>query len=349
MLVIISHPAGLFSQVASACFLSGGLFADILIVRLALTLAYVFLLLHTLLGYPSWPGVTRAVATDGEPYVLALDAVLWAVLGVYVHGSSLAQLLRDERPVALSEREDELWRMFFRRARISRLLFKAHILPAGLFHTYASGDAITGPGIPPRVHIVVQGRAIGVGRLRDGGTKEIRMLSGDLFEFRHLHLFGVHVGFIERSLDVRAHSAVRTFSIPIERLRAMASGSAPMRQAWQAVIIASLAREAERGYASHEDADARITAAEVERWRDPSFAEMRADELPPGPTPGSGTCLAAPASNLLALMYRTFHLPWPLSSGFPGLRHAAVGAVQDPSAVQHTTKFVQLASVASTA
>lgn len=55
-------------------------------------------------------------------------------------------------------------------------------------------------------------------QLPGGSLTHLRLVSGDLFEFRHLHLFGVPVGFIDQDMTVKARSAVKTFSIGVGRL-----------------------------------------------------------------------------------------------------------------------------------
>jgi hypothetical protein len=101
MQFVLAQPCGPFYQLASLSFIAGGLFADLLIVRLMLTFAYTFMLANVLAGFPRWPRMTQ-----GEPFTLSVDAIVWAVLGVYVHGSSLFRLLYEERHVSLAEDEE---------------------------------------------------------------------------------------------------------------------------------------------------------------------------------------------------------------------------------------------------
>jgi hypothetical protein len=55
--------------------------------------------------------------------------------------------------------------MFYRRARISRLLFQTQILPGAEFRQYAAGDVIANPSQPERLHLIVLGRADGVAQV----------------------------------------------------------------------------------------------------------------------------------------------------------------------------------------
>jgi len=156
MQLLIGAASGPWSQIASVCFLACGLFADLLIVRLMLTLAYISLMAHALAGFPAWPHISNG--TDG-PFLIGMDMLVWSALTGYVHGSSLLRLLFDERYVQLREEEEEVWRMFYRRSRISRLLFKKQILPSLELRRYEPGDLISGPDQPQRLHVILQGRA----------------------------------------------------------------------------------------------------------------------------------------------------------------------------------------------
>jgi CRP-like cAMP-binding protein len=339
--VIIATASGPWSQIASFFFLLGGSFADLLIVRLMLTLAYVFLLAHVLSGFPAWPLVYQK---PDQPFRVSIDSIVWGLLGVYVHGQSLFRLLYEERFVRLTAEEEEMWRMFYRRARISRLLFKEQILPMGEFRTYAAGELIVDPTMPQRLHVIVQGRAHGVVKLKEGESFDVRMLSGDLFEYKHLHLFGVPVGFIDRDMTVHARSRLRTFSIGVDLLEQMATGSAAMRQAWLTVIIAGLARQAELNYYRGERTSEGMSAAMLDEWRDPAFRELLPEELPPAHTPGSGACLwPVPLRNLATTMRRTFSPPWPFHKAGSGVRHTAVNTQQDMVLINETHRYLRSA------
>lgn len=237
--VLLGTPAGVVGQLANLSFLCAGVFADLLIIRLCLLLGYCGLLANALTGFPLWPGFVST------PHFVALDTVVWSLLGIYVHGASFVHLLRDERAVHLSEPEEELYRMFYRRSGITRLLFKSQVLAGAEFREYAPGDVITDGSTGKRVHIVIQGHVDATVTVPDG-SRSFQLFSGDLFEFRYLNLFGTHVGFVEADMVAIARSEVRTFSIEAERLRELSRGPSIVRQAWQAVIVAAMARAAER-------------------------------------------------------------------------------------------------------
>lgn len=319
---------GPWFQLGCLSFLSAGIFADMLLVRLFLSCAYLFNLLNALTDFQNWP----FVAPDAtRQYTISIDALCWAAVGLYVHGSAFIALLRDERRVPLSEDAEALWRMFYRRSGISRLLFQTQILAHGEFREYERGAVIVGDEVdePERVHIIMQGSVQARVDVSERSAIKLRLLSGEIFEFRHLHELGIHAGFRDRQMHATATSAVRTFSLSVSSLQTMAKGPAAIRHAWHAVLCAMIARSAERFYpGSHErqaeKAKQQLAGEELEHWRDPAFRELEDDEWPAPSSPGSGACLSAPLTNFAAILAKTFSPPWPFKRPFTGLRHSAM-------------------------
>jgi hypothetical protein len=87
--------------------------------------------MNAVLGGPLWGTVANndGNRTKDEPYLLPLDSLLWAMLNIYVHGSSLVCLFLDERVVPLTDDEAALWRLFYRTAGMSSRLFARIIQP----------------------------------------------------------------------------------------------------------------------------------------------------------------------------------------------------------------------------
>jgi len=128
-------PAGsLWAQVANFSFFCAGVFADILLVRFFLLLAFALLLLNSILGFPFWPKFAVF------PISLSLDSILWFIAGIYVHGSELVRLLSDEIPVVLNDEEEALWRLFFRYSGLSKVIFQSDFLSRDSFVSFEPGD-----------------------------------------------------------------------------------------------------------------------------------------------------------------------------------------------------------------
>ncbi len=88
----IKHPFSLWIQISSLSFFMAGNFSDLLCIRLCLSSAYVFLFLNSIFGAPLWPLLIN-------PGQFQLDGVIWAILNLYLHLTTVFRLLRDEWPV----------------------------------------------------------------------------------------------------------------------------------------------------------------------------------------------------------------------------------------------------------
>jgi len=161
-----------------------------------------------LLGFPLWGDYVS------DPQFIAIDTVIWSVVGLYVHFSSFLQLLYDERSVPLAETEDELWRFFFRHGGITRVLFARYVLRPGEIRTFSPGTLINDPTQSERLHLIIRGH-VRAHIEYEQGHRTFDFYSGDLFEFRFLHQFGLRVGFLDAQMQAVAESEVQTFSIDV--------------------------------------------------------------------------------------------------------------------------------------
>lgn len=118
----IFTPLSVWMQLASFFFTLSGVHGDLLVIRFFLFVAYIMLFLNSALGSPLWGSVNT-------PGAIAVDTLLWALLGLYVHGASLVRLILDERKVKLTEEQACLWRMFYRTGGLSARLFHALVVP----------------------------------------------------------------------------------------------------------------------------------------------------------------------------------------------------------------------------
>ncbi|EOD11837.1 hypothetical protein EMIHUDRAFT_437483 [Emiliania huxleyi CCMP1516] len=236
-MVVIGTPSGLWGQFSSLFYLLAGLYSDLLLVRFYLSLGYVLLIVNGLLGFPLWGDYVS------DPQFIAIDTVIWSVVGLYVHFSSFLQLLYDERSVPLAETEDELWRFFFRHGGITRVLFARYVLRPGEIRTFSPGTLINDPTQSERLHLIIRGH-VRAHIEYEQGHRTFDFYSGDLFEFRFLHQFGLRVGFLDAQMQAVAESDVQTFSIDVVGELNRSSFLPSVRQAWQAVLASVLARQA---------------------------------------------------------------------------------------------------------
>ena len=103
---LIAPVPGVWGWSFNLCLFASGIFSDLLLIKVCLTLGFSFMLVHALTGLPS---ASDGIATD-EPRVLFLDMVAWASLNALLHGFGAYRLIRDERSVALrNEEEERVW------------------------------------------------------------------------------------------------------------------------------------------------------------------------------------------------------------------------------------------------
>ena len=87
----------IFSNISSAWFLASGLWGDLLLIRIFLTLAYLFLIL---VHFELHKGF------DGDDY--AYENFFWGFVCLYAHASSAIRLFLDEGKVKLDEKQEQV-------------------------------------------------------------------------------------------------------------------------------------------------------------------------------------------------------------------------------------------------
>lgn len=58
---------------------------SLLVIRICLFMAYVWILVNAVTGLPAWPSVDN-------PGYLAVDALVWSILNLIVHGAAMLQV-----------------------------------------------------------------------------------------------------------------------------------------------------------------------------------------------------------------------------------------------------------------
>lgn len=315
----IKHPYSIWLQISSFSFFLAGQYSDLLIIRLALSSAYVFLLLNCSLGSPLWPAWHL-------PDYIQLDGIVWAILNLYVHISTVVRLLNDERPVQLSPDEQALWRMFYRTGGLSQKLFQKTVAEHCEVVTFQNGQKIL---TDEWFYIVFKG-TVKITVSDDNGTfiSSRKAESGQLFDFRDLGLLqDVHESLARHRLEgVVAISDTTLFRFPKDRIAQIASHPST-RLMWKELLMENLLRIVQRYF------DPRIRRgldADGERTN-PIFLPLDPWEQPNPLRAGSGTAMKMPFSHIFASMAWSFTPPWPFKGPPVGLRHAQLPA---PNRVQ---------------
>ena len=134
-MVEIRQPGSVFSFLSGVSFTVASLFSDILLIRISLLCAYVFLLATGALGIPSWPGVS----SDGA---IGLETIVFSSINIVTHGLAIARLIYDERKIRFGdEREEQMWRFLYRRGGFERLEAR-EVIRRGAFREVAAGDVV---------------------------------------------------------------------------------------------------------------------------------------------------------------------------------------------------------------
>ena len=259
--------------VASVFFLLAAIYSDLLLIRLALAIAYSCLIVNLLVsGLATSTFVVDAWLVTGLTWLIHIVCtikMMWDDRAVvrFPHGDD--QLCVNEASsaaaAALSPAErDEIaeatWRFFERRGGMRRLAF-AEVWRSATVHAVAiprTGAAVVcdAQTARRRLFLVVRGVVDLDVSLRGVSARSVAR-SGDFFDFALWNVFGVNVGFISDGLTATvrrrqgeakslnavsdANSAVLV-SWPLDALDAMARGEyAAVADGWRSIALYSIA------------------------------------------------------------------------------------------------------------
>lgn len=235
----ISLPGGPLSQLSNASFAAAALFGDVLLIRLFLSMAYIFLCASALVGLPRWPSVS---STD----TMVLDTIIWSAISGFFHIFALVRLVADERRITFADEDEEaMWRFFYRRSGMGRLEMK-QVLRFGRWRRIKAGAVILDPlASCSRLCLMVQGvgEFMATAGLEQGVIAHSTKLSGGFFDMRLLNVFGLYVGFegvvkgVERMFTAVAQTDCLVYEWTVEELNAMASRCSPsLSHAWRNLV-----------------------------------------------------------------------------------------------------------------
>jgi CRP-like cAMP-binding protein len=346
-MIEIKHPSSVWLQMSSFCFFLAGNYSDLLIIRLALSSAYVFLLVNCSLGAPLWPLLRL-------PGYIQLDGILWAVLNLYVHISTVVRLLNDERPAQLTSDEQALWRMFYRTGGLSQKLFKDTVAKHCEVVTFKQGQEIR---TDEWFYIVYKG-AVKITVSDDNGAfiSSRKAQSGQLFDFRDLGLLqDVHKSLARQRLEgvVAISEHTTLFRFPKHQIAQIASHPST-RLMWKELLMENLLRIVQRYFDKRIRQGLLLDDSINGECTNPIFLPLEKWEEPNPLRAGSGLALKTPFMHMFASMGRSFSPPWPWKGPPAGLRHAqlpAPGPVQNvsPQKLQDSSEsqFLLPSSIAS--
>ena len=239
---LIAPVPGVWGWSFNLCLFASGIFSDLLLIKVCLTLGFSFMLVHALTGLPS---ASDGIATD-EPRILFLDMVAWASLNALLHGFGAYRLIRDERSVALrNEEEERVWRFFFRRAGMERLEFR-EVVRRGEFHTVAAGETICrSDQLFQRFCLLIDGVAEMTATYpipSDSSAPAVQrhhlLRSGAFFDLALANVFGIRIGLFALSYEATAKTDCRLLIWSFEAMDEMASSCSPSVAAyWRNMLL----------------------------------------------------------------------------------------------------------------
>jgi CRP-like cAMP-binding protein len=318
-IMIIKPFFSIWLQISSFSFFCAGNFSDLLIIRICLSSAYVFLFLNSALGAPLWPLLDL-------PDKIQIDGVAWAVLNLYVHLTTIYRLLRDEFPVKLSPDKEALWRMFYRTGGLSKTIFQKTVGDYCTVVTLKEGDDLS---TDQYFYIVYTGTVKITVTDDNGATVSSRQAqSGQLFDFRALGLLQDHHSLAKHRLKaVVAVSNVTLFSFPRDKIASIASHPST-RLMWKEILMENLLRIVQRYF----DKRVKRGTPDGHEYLNPIFLPLERWEQPDPLRAGSESAMKTPFAHIFASAQWSFAPPWPFKGPPMGLRHTqllAPGRVQN--------------------
>jgi CRP-like cAMP-binding protein len=207
------------------------MFADVLIIRTCLSVAFLFLLLLNLLGQAGG--------------AIPLDGIVWSIVLGALHLRVVFQLLRDETPSApVLENPDAeaLWSYMHRRTGMHRADF-LRLYELGSWVTFDEHEMIADTNQSrSSLFILVEGRVSLSFQYESGQSGSKFLLSGDCFDYRVFNAMGVFVGFPNKSFEVTAVSTGVGFRIPVLGLMSLMERSPQMQDYMRTYALGVMAR-----------------------------------------------------------------------------------------------------------
>ena len=313
MTTTIATPLSIWMQLGSLFFTLGGLHADILAIRVFMVSAYLCLLLNTALGGPLWPDVV------GDTSELRLDALLWSILNIFLHGSSLVLLMTDEAQVHLTDDQAALWRLLYRTGGMSERIFYDLLVVHGQMQVVELEAGVT-LGTQDDLYILYQGSVMMHIHDPNGQALERYVGQGEIFDFKHLGMLNKSKYFQETCIRCETKSKTKLFRFSKEAMTKVAHH--PLSKVvWQSLLINNLSRiiaNSRRANNRHEEC--------ANDMDDDVFAPLADWERPEPTMAGSGRTLRNPVQHIWLSMRNSFYYPWPCGRSTPGMRQTQLAA-----------------------
>ena len=326
-MVEIRQPGSVFSFLSGVSFTVASLFSDILLIRLSLLCAYVFLLVTGALGIPSWPGVS----SDGA---IGLEAIVFSSINIVTHGIAIIRLIYDERNIRFGdEREEQMWRFLYRRGGFERLEAR-EVIRRGAFREVAAGDVVLAEDeASEKVCILMKGCvAYQRRRLAAAPTAESELespvtgtlLSGSIFDIRLLSIFGVYTGFddpeIVKGFSATAVADCLVFELGLAKMDELTTRCGPACAIYfRNFVLCDLALQLEYRVDGHQHARSSDGVPEDDAWRGGAMSRDFTDAVLDERGPPEERTVCGRIFTFCRWIYQSFSWLVP-----PGVRHVGL-------------------------
>lgn len=236
----IASPAPLLIQAANLLFLGAALFADVLLIRMCLSGAFLCLI--------------AATAQDAAAHhSLMLDALIWLSVTGFLHWRAAWTLVKEElpRPPLADDDDKALFCYLHRRSGMGRKDFD-RIRAIGSWQRFASGERICDTEVARRrLHLLLDGR-VTLNLRYEGSSDEsanglrLNVGSGECFDLRLLNVCGVFIGFPNEDFMASATTECVCFTIPFDALERLVRENEHLLAFLRTYALALLARLAQR-------------------------------------------------------------------------------------------------------
>ena len=262
-----------------------GIFGDLLLIRIFCFCAYLFMTIFSFSG-------SLDLNFDWGGHIDP-GSLFWGFLGMYVHGSSAVRLFLDERKITLDESEEKeeeaLWRFFYRRSGITRLLFKHYVSPSFELVHVKAGTLDTQNWF----YIILSGS---VTLKRDNETR-VTLYSGSSFDIGHLSPAGYFSANDETCDATVISEEAKLFRCSVANLAKLCTHG-QVKDAVEGLLISALTDIAKEEYSS---------AVAPSHDRDAIFAPLEPYEKPLPYLAGSSSPTIA--RHILFTLKKSFLLP----------------------------------------
>eukprot|EP00873_Tetraselmis_striata_P010943 jgi/Tetstr1/431207/TSEL_020919.t1 len=240
-------PASPYLYCASSFFVASGFFSDLLILRLALACAYLFLLLAAASGFSVDGSFSSLVFADGN-----IDVIFIVNLFLFLlHLSVVTRLVADEWEGGFaSEDEEQLFQFFEARCGLKYVEFKT-ILQHGHWLQLGPDEAV--PDCHDRLYVVVEGWASCRALFNGQWTDPLVKRSGQFMDLHMMNAFTLPIGLENSRFQAQTETSTLLFYWTTQDIQAMQAANPLLRRFWQFVILRSLAGEVVKHHLAETD------------------------------------------------------------------------------------------------